>query len=329
VWLAFVPAYALAIAVFFIAERYRLPLLVPLTVGSGAAVDLGWRALKARRWGPLLSGAAAVGVLLALVNHHVAADDGRWIEGLRLAERLVIAERYDEAEQRAQWLEARAPRPGAGDYGVGSQLLALDRVDRALPYLERAHRASPADARHDYAYGQALLKAGRASEAVPHLRHGFEGNVEIPAGGYDYAVALKESGDRAGAAAAIRRIQPADSGEAEPWLRLGRLAMEVKAPDVAEPLFRRGVEIVPASAAARQQYGLNLLVLGRFEDAAAELSAANRLDPRDADTLAHLAYCELKLGRSADAATHARAALSIDPTDALARQLLGILRAGG
>ena len=39
VWAAFVPAYAVAVAAFFVAERYRLPLLIPLCVGAGAAID--------------------------------------------------------------------------------------------------------------------------------------------------------------------------------------------------------------------------------------------------------------------------------------------------
>ncbi len=329
VWVSFVPAYAIAIAIFFIAERYRLPLLVPLAIGSGFAIDLAWRTAAARRWGPLLTGVAAATVLFAFVNRRFALDDGRWIEGLRLAERLVIQERYDEVDKRAQWLEARAARPGAGYYGIGTQLLAVDRADRALPYLERAYRANPSDVWVEYGYGQALRRNGRAGEALPHLKRGFDAGIEIPGGGYDYAAALKETGDFAGAVEAIRRIRPADNGDPEPWLRLGRLAMEAKAPEAAEPYFRRAAEMTPDSAAARQQYGLNLLVLNRIEEAARELAAANRLDPRDADTLARLAYCELKLRRTADAETHARAALAINPADALAQRLLGILRAGG
>jgi 4-amino-4-deoxy-L-arabinose transferase-like glycosyltransferase len=38
VWASFVPLYAASVALFFVAERYRLPLLVPLCVGAGAAL---------------------------------------------------------------------------------------------------------------------------------------------------------------------------------------------------------------------------------------------------------------------------------------------------
>jgi len=82
----------------------------------------------------------------------------------------------------------------------------------------------------------------------------------------------------------------------------------------------------PDLAAARQQFGLNLLVLGRVDEAAKELGEAVRLDPRDPDSLSHLAYCDYKLGRLADARAHARAALALNPDDDLAK---GIIRAGG
>ena len=80
----------------------------------------------------------------------------------------------------------------------------------------------------------------------------------------------------------------------------------------------------PGDAATRQQYGLNLLVLGRFDDAARELgrsrpprSARRRLRCRTSPT------AKPKLGRPADARAHAHAALAIDPADPLAQQLAG------
>ena len=160
---------------------------------------------------------------------------------------------------------------------------------------------------------------------MPHLRRGFDAGIEVPKGGYDLAVALKDTGDLPGAALIIRRITPPDGSDAEGFLRLGRLASQVRAPEAAEPFFRRAVQLRPAQASARQQLGLNLLVLGRFEEAASELREAARLEPGDPDSLAHLAYCEARLGRAADARVHAGAALALDPNHALAKQLTAVL----
>lgn len=47
-WAAFIPCYAVSVAVFFVAERYRLPIFVPLCVTSAGAIDSALAALKPR-----------------------------------------------------------------------------------------------------------------------------------------------------------------------------------------------------------------------------------------------------------------------------------------
>ena len=303
VWLAFVPAYAAGVAAFFVAERYRLPILIPMLVGAGGAIDALWRVGKdallrlvteraPRRLRALAVAGAAFAIIFTLVNWRHGLHDGRWEEGVRMAERLVILGRYDEADAWVKRLEPREPRPGAVRYAVGLQLLVVGQPGRAVPYLSDATARDP-------------------------------GRPEVA---YDLARALKDAGDFARAADVARRIAPNEQEGAEGWLRVGRLAAQVRAPGVADPFFQRGVALAPRDPAARQQYGLNLLLLGRLEDAARELTEAVRLDPRDPDSLAHLAYCEFKLGRIPDARGHAEAALAIRPDNDLARQVRAAVR---
>jgi tetratricopeptide (TPR) repeat protein len=353
VWASFVPAYAVAVALFFVAERYRLPLLVPLCVGAGAllahlvpGLQTGRRSVSPRIkrdtpvdadlasprpvYRPGTRAAAAAGaacVFAVAANWPLHLNDGRWEEGLRLAQRYVILRQFDAADRWVERLEAsRPPHPGAARYGVGAQLLLANEPERARRHLERAHRAQPSSARIEYALGQALLKAGRAADAIPHLRRGFESGEEIPGGGYDLAEALHATGDLRGAAAVVQRVQLSDAESVEAWLRLGRIAQQGREPGIAEPFFRRAAALRPDLASARQQYGLNLLVLGRTADAARELREAVRLDPRDSDSLSGLAYCEMQMGRLTEARALAAAALAINPGDPLAG---GILRRGG
>lgn len=268
---------------------------------------------------------AAVIVFAAAANWPLGLNDGRWDEGLRLAQRLAIAGRYDEADRWIAKINAADPaRAAPAHHGLGEQLLLLNQAERAAGHLAAAHTADPLEPRVEYSLGRALLKAGRAKEALPHLRRGFEAGVEIPGGGFDYAVALHETADPA-VADVITRVQPSEIDDVEVWLRLGRMAAQARAPDIAERFFRRGAEMRPDFAPARQQYGLNLMVLGRFQDAARELGEAVRLDPRDPDSLAALGYCELRLGRGADARAHAQAALAINP----ANELAGVILRGG
>jgi tetratricopeptide (TPR) repeat protein len=326
VWVSFVPWCALSVAVFFVAERYRLPVLVPLCMGAGAAIDAAVAAITAKRANALIVPGISFMVIFALANWRHGLHDGRWEEGLRMAQRLVILGRYDEAEQWVEKLEPQAPRAGLAHQGVGMQYLVENQTSQAIAHLTRALEIDPNQPLVQYTLGQALLKAGRAKDAVPRLERGFDAGIEIPLGGFDLALALRDAGDPQRAADVIRRVRFSDDTELEMWLRAGRLAVELKAPDAAEPFFKHAAEMSPNQASARQQYGLNLLVLGRFEQAAFELAEAVRLDPRNADSLSHLAYCELKLGRRGEAATHASAALALNPEDQLAKQVAAAIR---
>jgi protein O-mannosyl-transferase len=299
---------------------------VPLCMGAGAAIDAAVAAITAKRANALIVPGISFMVIFALANWRHGLHDGRWEEGLRMAQRLVILGRYDEAEQWVEKLEPQAPRAGLAHQGVGMQYLVENQTSQAIAHLTRALEIDPNQPLVQYTLGQALLKAGRAKDAVPRLERGFDAGIEIPLGGFDLALALRDAGDPQRAADVIRRVRFSDDTDLEMWLRAGRLAVELKAPDAAEPFFKHAAEMSPNQASARQQYGLNLLVLGRFEQAAFELAEAVRLDPRNADSLSHLAYCELKLGRRGEAATHASAALALNPEDQLAKQVAAAIR---
>ena len=263
IWAAFIPGYALGVAVFFVAERYRLPLLIALTIPAGALLHRTWEAASLRtesRW--LVRSALLCLALAIIVNWPLPfLDDGRWNEGLRLAQRLVISGDYAGAEAWVERLERNAPRPGRAHHAVAMQMIGRGQPERAVPHLRKS------------------------------LERGF-----VPA-----------------------------RDDARVWLSAGRTATRSGGPAAAEPLFHHAAALAPRDAAARQQYGLNLLLLERFRDAERELGEAVRLDPANTDSLAHLAYAEVKLNRLPPAREHVAAALAIDPQHALARQLAGAL----
>ena len=261
IWAAFVPGYAIGVAVFFVAERYRLPLLVPLCIGAGAAVDGVWRSLSSRRFSSVVPAGVAITIAAIACNWPLPhLDDGRWGEGLKTAQLLVIDGDYTAADGWVERLERSGGQPGRAHHGVGMQLVVRDQLDRALPHMKAA------------------------------LERGF-----------------------------LTQDDP------EVWLRLGRLATRTAGPAAAEIYFRRASQLAPEQAGAREQYGLNLVLLDRLEDARRELREAVRLDSRNADSLSHLAYCEIKLGQVSEARTHVAAALRLEPDNALGRQLLAAL----
>lgn len=70
---------------------------------------------------------------------------------------------------------------------------------------------------------------------------------------------------------------------------------------LAEPLYRKVVEISPDSAAARNNLGFNQLLQGRTDEALRTLSAAANLDPKNPRILNNLATAHLFSGNEAQA----------------------------
>lgn len=325
-WASFVPLYAGAVALFFMSERYRLPLLVPLAIGAGAACDLLVTRVRAARWRDAAAPAAVFAVLLVLVNTNGKAVNGRWEEGLRLAAQLVLQGHFDDADRWVEKLEQDPAHRGDAHASIGEQYLYRNEFARALAHLEQAAALKPNDADTEYRLGMALAGVGRAADAVPHVTFGMTHDAKVLLRGYHLAAALRDTGQPDAAAKVIPQIQIGDDRGAGDWLLVGRLAMEVRAPAAAEPYFRQAVTLAPDSADAHLQYGVNLVVLGRFADARRELGDATRLDPQNASAFAYLALADLQLGDSTSARTHAAMALRLDPAEPTARAVAAQLR---
>ena len=292
VWAAFVPGYAVGVAAFFIAERYRLPLLVPLCIGAGAAID-GRRAVRSTPG---------------------ALDARRTRDGLR-------------RPFRARQLAARASRRPMGRRTAAGGAPGHDRPATTRPSSgsRRSRPTRRGAGVAEYGVGVQLLAAKQVARAVPHLRRAFEAGLSQS--GYDLAVALEKSGDLPAAARVIHDIRLSERDDVE------SLAEGGPAGDAGESAGR-GRALLPAggrhATECRRAPGCSTASTCWYSTAVTrrfpELAEAARLDPKDPESLAHLAYCEIKLGRLPEARAHAEAALALDPGHALARQVIGAIR---
>jgi tetratricopeptide (TPR) repeat protein len=338
VWVSFVPAYAVSVAMFFVSERYRLPLLVPLCVGAAAALDVALDALvkaapgevprPARTWLGTHPIAAVVlaAALFVIVNWRFGLDDGRAEERTRMAEQLIANGRFKEGEDWAAKAESGQPRPGLLNFRIGRQLILQHQPEAAVQHLERALTFDRDRPEVDYALGQALLDAGRPSAAIPHLRKALKASVRADLAGFDLARALAATGDRAGALQVLETVHPQNDRDAGSWFALGELAMQLQAPAIAESLLRRAVATAPQAAKPRAELGLSLAALGRAGEAVVELERAVALDPSDPTTHLNLAVASAQAGRMDDARRHAREALRLKPDYDRAQQLLAALK---
>jgi tetratricopeptide (TPR) repeat protein len=87
----------------------------------------------------------------------------------RLAESLIRARIYPEAEQLLTALVSQQPENGQWQYLIGNLLLQLKRDDEALPHLIVATGRMPDMLPAHEALGRVYLDLGKPADAVPHL----------------------------------------------------------------------------------------------------------------------------------------------------------------
>ena len=328
-WASFIPLFAVATAAYFVSSRQRLPVLIPLCVASGAALDRLMGAMASRRQAAMeYSGYAAFGVLAVLAifaNWPFRLEDGRSEERTRVALWLIGQDRYDDSEARVAAIEQDHPEPAMLHFRIGRALLAREQPERSVRHLERARELGANQPELELTYGQALLSVRRPKEAIPYLRRAFEARLQPHRSGFDLARAHAALGDRAGAVRVLQTVRPDQPQDGEGWRRLGQLALDLDAMRLAEAFLRQAVRVDPGSAAGHEQLGLALARAGRFEEAVAAFAEAVRIEPRDASVRLNLAVGLAEIGRVADARREAGEALRIDPSYEKARQFLAAI----
>lgn len=298
VWAAFVPLYALSVAAFFVAARYRLPWLVPLCVGTGLAVErlLG----LARRPGARLE----LGISLAMVallawgtHHDLGLDDGRAEERNRHVELLVDSGQLEAAEHALRRFEPDHPRPAElwGRAGRARLERGQAQAAGAADWLAHASSLAPRDVGLHLALVRALGQAGQEAQARAHVQ-------------------------------GLTSVTIASPGDAASALALGELALRWQQPGPADGLLRAALSVEgPHVARTHECLGLTLAFQERALEALVELERACTLDAHSASAQLNRAVVLAQLGRSAEAQAAARTALRLQPDYPQARGLLAAL----
>ena len=291
-WAAFVPGYAASLVVFFVASRYRLPLLVALCGGTGALVDRTVSLVKGGRWRALAPIAIAVASLSAVAWLPLEPDTGRQFERGERIVQLIADGHGEEAARLLAETEARHPQRALLLYRAGRAWQERGEGEKALPLLERALAADPESMDIGFSLAEACRDAGRAQEALRAMEGVIRSNDADPGDVLRFAAESLARGDHAGA---------------------GRVAMLASAK-------------WPESSTARDILGMALMLQDRRTEGEAALREAVRLDPSSAAAHYHLAQAVAMAGRNDEARRLLEETLRLKPDYPEAQQLLARLK---
>lgn len=326
-WASFVPIYGASVAAFFVSDRYRMPMLVPLTVLAAHALVWLAQRVRERRLTALRLPVACLTLAGIVVLWDFGLDDGLGGERSRKAVWLIERGHYDEARRYAAAAVQNLRYPGVFHFKVGEAFTAAGRYEEGIGELRAALATDRGQPAIQLALGQALLLAGQSGEAVGPLTDAARAAFRAEVSGPWLVRALAAAGRHAEAVRTLATQSEAvveTSGPAT-QLEIGSLALALQAPGPAERWLRAAAARTPESADAQEKLGVALLIQGRAADALSPLERACRLAPASASARLNLAVVYAQLARFADARTAAAEAVRLDPNEARAIALLEAL----
>jgi Flp pilus assembly protein TadD len=228
-WASFVPIYGLSVAAFFVSSRYRLPLLVPLCVGAGAALERLRGLIRGRQARALLGQVVVLAALALFASWDFGLDDGRSQERTEMILHLVDSGRYEEARALLARTERTHPERGALYYRTASALRDRGQTAAAREVLGKA---GPADAGESaLAFGGLAMDLEEAPLAERFLREAVARAPQSAEARERLGLAVALQGRLADALAELQEACRLDPGRASTHLNLavvlaqeGRLA---------------------------------------------------------------------------------------------------------
>jgi tetratricopeptide (TPR) repeat protein len=128
-WLAFVPVYAVSVAIFFVASRYRLPLLVVFAICAAGVLHVR------RAWQVVLGLAAA-----ALVLWPFGLDSGRSFEQTDMVVWLIEHKQAAAGDRMLHAIERSHAEPARLHYLAGEAFASAGNAPRAIELFEQVLR---------------------------------------------------------------------------------------------------------------------------------------------------------------------------------------------
>jgi tetratricopeptide (TPR) repeat protein len=320
VWAAVTAAYAASLIVFFVTDRYQLPLLVPLAIAGSGALSYLWtsRRTPSRLVLPL----ATIALSAFVANVNLGLNVARSEERTRMS--IALIERGDAT--RAEALLARGEtdnrNPGAMHYRAGLAYANRHEFDAAIKHLRRALEIKPALVEADLLLGQVLLDSGHTRDAIPYLRRAMEHSELRDAATVELVKALTADGQHEAASKLLAQFAPPTDAGADTLIALGAIALELRQPSDAIRFLETALAAKPADPTVMERLAVARSLAGDLNGAVSALEKALQLTPESASLHLNLGVTYARLGRIVDARREAVEALRLRPDYPAARSLL-------
>ena len=355
--LLFIFAYFISVLPYFIAGRYRIPVLPFMLLFGAYGLARALRWLRARRWGYAAGYALLLAAAGAAASWNAAgyeASAGTW--HLRRALAWSADGRDDKAMEEYQTALENGADAALVNINMGRIRARLGDSEGAVAYYEKALAADAGNCVAHNNIGYELYRLGRTEDALKHYRAAIEANPLFALPRINLGIALHDAGDAYGAVKEFRAALELDPANAGAAYNLGRTlaaldevrdafdayskAIAIKPDfveahnnlglllkdDAAVACFRKAVGINPAFALAWNNLGNTLLEMGDTEGAVQAYNSAVRHIPKDPFAYHNLGRVSESQGKQDEAAAHYAKAVEVAPQFAPAWNNLGCLR---
>jgi tetratricopeptide (TPR) repeat protein len=320
-------ACAGSIILFFISDRYRLP-VVPLFVifAAVAMVEIG-KALAARETKKLAAAALPAAVLFFLVNFDFESMAAGRVTGTHYNNLANLYVRLGEKEKALENLNrAIAIDPGmaAAYNNLGQLQVEMDSLESGEKNLRRALAIDPAYAVAHFNLGMALEKKGVTEAALRHYHTAVDISPALVEARVSLAKLLLDAGDAAAARAHYQAALAEDPESGPAYEGLGELLGRTGDFEAAARVFDQLLTRDPNNYSVLVNAGLALKKLGRPDAAVERFRRAAELEPKRVEAHLQLGAVYAARGQGEQAMMLFRKAAMIAPESYEAHLKIGI-----
>ena len=302
--------YSLSVILFFVAARYRVPVLPVLLIFAAWALSLIWQQARSRAYRSLALWSMGFAGLLLLLNLRSASNPGQDAQLYHdLGEVYLRKQDYARsAVNSRRALELKNTYPSA-HHNLAVALFHQKHYQETIHQARKSLEFQPLNPNAMVVLAQAHLAVGQRSQAERQLQRALEIDPDLESARYQYGRLRLKQGQYQEALphlAAAARWKPGDF-----WVHyeLAQTYQGLGQPDRALEFFRQAHLLDPQRPEALTAMGAMFLLMQDPDPARTYFTQALELDPGNPEALINLGFVALQARRFPEAIQYLQQAL--------------------